>query len=110
MFRGSIATVLARLHGNFERIEVIEPIYKETWWAEQRKAQEKEKILFYRGRSLLTELNVGTIGHVDNWPLRLWQGYIDEVDPWLQEIVEQNYQNGFECRNAFGFTGDPSPY
>ena len=66
MYRGSIATVLAILHGTTRNItETIKPIYKETWWEEQRQYEEKEKILFYRGRSLLTEVNVGTIGHVD---------------------------------------------
>ena len=65
MYRGSIATALARLHNNFQVIDVVKPIYKETWWAEQLKEREREKILFYRGRSLLTEVSVGTIGHVD---------------------------------------------
>lgn len=101
MFRGSIATALARLHGSMGRTEIVKPIYKETWWAEQRREQEKGKILFYRGRSILTEMNVGTIGHVDS--------LCGDSDLWLLDIIKQNYGEGYKSLLAFGSTGGPIP-
>jgi hypothetical protein len=56
------------LHGNMSRNEVVKPIYKETWWAEQQAKIKEEKILFYVGKPYF---NVGTIGHMD-WGDSSW--------------------------------------